>query len=899
MDDPWGSSPWADEEDSQSIPNEVLGDFVRPTNSRTISESPWKDDDDFGDWAALPGQDHEKPQDVADAQQWGEDNNDEVARTSREEPIHSDVSWQQRQSGRIDQESDAVQDSERSRSPDAWGADLKDAMDSETNEGITLQRATAVPHDEVMSHDATIRAGDLHRSDDAGQSPKDPVFENIEASSDEAFRAMNSTPNLTINDSDAPTATSSTSPSESSHGADDQPESPRTSVEEEPKRPPLERKGSSKVQQLVEKFESLGASGDAAKIDSADAKANSMDDDFGDFEESNLKASDGSHPQSINELPPMTGIELAPVGAASEEAAATAVPQPAEGVMSKVIFDVDKSMYDRLFPSTHTSVEIAAPILDKDIPDSPVSRDFSLEQRKLWYRISRYGTMQKHNSGNDENYIHTTWARSTVREDTLKIVKRWMEEDRIGRGVVLGGSNRLGSLFGWRDTSGLPNRSTKDTTAESVSVVSKMSILPPPSDVVQHASASVGTEQRATKLAPAAAIPAITPQFSWSSAKPLEPRSLSSVIPSSGSQLQPSATSHAQTLAVANDDQMPRSATPKLAADYPRQPNSSNSGVELSMQVPKTSIAQGPSEASDKVHSSTSFSNAFVSAFSSAETVSPYDFGGLDGLTTFSAAPSEQVFAHNKSQAVDGLPKEPVASISSSKPLAVESLPKPSGDAPRSLVVRTATLPMMDEEDDWGEMVSSPALPPPVERPRTPSPARRPQSMLNTISTNDLDAAFGPARGHRQTLSMSEEIATPGKAESILGSPALHSPIKRTPRSSVSSVRSANLTSVDLFTLDTPAPPPTGMSSSSTRPRRSSRLSMGAINVDGMSSAPTHLPTILSPSALDTPTVGTHSRKQSLLRNIHDPLSSKEDIDHDRIVKKIVQGLPDLSYMFR
>ena len=59
--------------------------------------------------------------------------------------------------------------------------------------------------------------------------------------------------------------------------------------------------------------------------------------------------------------------------------------------------------------------------------------------------------MRKHTSGNDENYVRATWPQSHVREQTLKTVSRWMEEDRISGRGALGGGSKGSSIFGWND----------------------------------------------------------------------------------------------------------------------------------------------------------------------------------------------------------------------------------------------------------------------------------------------------------------------------------------------------------------------------------------------------------------------------------------------------------------
>jgi hypothetical protein len=110
-------------------------------------------------------------------------------------------------------------------------------------------------------------------------------------------------------------------------------------------------------------------------------------------------------------------------------------------------YPIDFTNLDTLFPNTE-----ATSTIPEQLPESVIQDSFaSVSQRKAWYRISRFGSIRKHNDGDDENYVRVSWNSSTVRKDTLATVRRWMEEDSIGGRVVLG--RRLGhggsSIFNW------------------------------------------------------------------------------------------------------------------------------------------------------------------------------------------------------------------------------------------------------------------------------------------------------------------------------------------------------------------------------------------------------------------------------------------------------------------
>ncbi|KAH6611282.1 hypothetical protein Trco_001302 [Trichoderma cornu-damae] len=114
---------------------------------------------------------------------------------------------------------------------------------------------------------------------------------------------------------------------------------------------------------------------------------------------------------------------------------------------SVVSYPIDLAMLDDLFPSTPAVTTEAELVPDVVIDDTFASSS----ERKAWYRISRFGSMRKHDLGGDENYVRVSWSASQVRERTTQTVRRWMEEDSIAGRVVLG--RRLGGsgavMFNW------------------------------------------------------------------------------------------------------------------------------------------------------------------------------------------------------------------------------------------------------------------------------------------------------------------------------------------------------------------------------------------------------------------------------------------------------------------
>ncbi|KAL7801740.1 hypothetical protein V8C43DRAFT_271831 [Trichoderma afarasin] len=123
------------------------------------------------------------------------------------------------------------------------------------------------------------------------------------------------------------------------------------------------------------------------------------------------------------------------------------VERPTSQTYSKIHFPIDLAKLDDLFPSTppiKTEPEL--------VPDVIIDDTFaSSNERRAWYRISRYGSKRKHDLGGDENYVRVSWSKSQIRERTTQTVRRWMEEDSITGRVVLG--RRLGGsgavMFNW------------------------------------------------------------------------------------------------------------------------------------------------------------------------------------------------------------------------------------------------------------------------------------------------------------------------------------------------------------------------------------------------------------------------------------------------------------------
>ncbi|GJC92930.1 hypothetical protein ColKHC_01756 [Colletotrichum higginsianum] len=115
-------------------------------------------------------------------------------------------------------------------------------------------------------------------------------------------------------------------------------------------------------------------------------------------------------------------------------------------------FETDLGKLDILLPDA----SLDGSELPEDVPDRIIHDSFtSISERKMWYRLSRNESLRKHNAGDDENYVRINWTNSTLRQDTLKTVRRWIEEDSFGGRAFRSGSTRNaggGKSFGWDAT---------------------------------------------------------------------------------------------------------------------------------------------------------------------------------------------------------------------------------------------------------------------------------------------------------------------------------------------------------------------------------------------------------------------------------------------------------------
>ncbi|RYO85648.1 hypothetical protein DL764_009131 [Monosporascus ibericus] len=494
MDDPWGS-PWAA---SDAPPKTEL---ARPTPPDTLlspppralvgslssspGQSPWVEDGGFGDWGT-----------------WGDSAFQQHPTTPRLDGSGraSPFAWPGSTAT-----SPGLKPLPRSRtpsifrqsSPDPWAAesslnnrrntvsslapsiqeDADSKKDRRSREGVTpptglgieIGRCDLAKNEAELKEEASTKVAE-HELDEPLVPPVITEPQDFEKSTAES---------ILNNDAHETSPRPSSTFSHTSSRELDRQDSPITSIDEDTKsrRHGLSRKPS-KVQELVGMYNGL-AKATPQELQSVDKQdvtrrgksaegspnpntARRKDDDgadIGDFEDAG-QGDEGSRPGSSaasvvsdRSSTPKAAVENdVPKIPAINATKPQSPPPKTASAMKKLVdkfgpidFGVDLGALDKLSlpvksdeePEGHTEV------LDRLVTDSFTS----ISERKVWYRVSRFGSARKHDSG-DEDYHRVTWSNSEARDETLKIVRRWMEEDSYTGRAILGGSKRT-SVFNW------------------------------------------------------------------------------------------------------------------------------------------------------------------------------------------------------------------------------------------------------------------------------------------------------------------------------------------------------------------------------------------------------------------------------------------------------------------
>lgn len=375
----------------------------------------------------------------------------------------------------------------RQPSPDPWAAEfsqnrisLPAAVHNSTDQPSfsALQRHEEEPEPSNPESNEETLISEAKPTED----PVDDCTAQQEADQESELRGRDNE-----NQSNSPTLSRHSSLSDDSHHDDRPPESPITSMDEDAKdRPAVTRRPSAKIQDLVSMYDGLAEKKDTTLLTPAAAggrqrsasrsvsiRSGRTDDasDFGDFEDAQdeepVLHSRQSSITGSPRRPSSRAGRLRSISKTSLRTSSVPLTQPApspifEEVSSKfndlrekfgpAKFDVNLDSVDKMFD------------VEKLDREQPSFKDYSLDavegiikdsfstvsERKTWYRISRPGTLRKHNMGDDDNYRRVTWAGSKVREDVTTVVRRWMEEDSYsGRPAMGGGPAIKSGGFNW------------------------------------------------------------------------------------------------------------------------------------------------------------------------------------------------------------------------------------------------------------------------------------------------------------------------------------------------------------------------------------------------------------------------------------------------------------------
>ena len=223
-------------------------------------------------------------------------------------------------------------------------------------------------------------------------------------------------PSNRLQPDDESSARPSTSPSETSR-TEAPVESPRTSFEDEAGR----HQTTAEEPKPAEVH--AAASHEDSEVDASSSSSDNTDDEFGTFTQDTLLTEAPSGPPDPLQSAEGESKETLEEPTASRSGSPVSSSNAAAASHDADAYQLDTDLFNELFPSSGDTKEL------EEAPDDPV---YSTSGRKAWYRLTRKQTMREFNSGNaDDNYIRVTWAGSQVRSEVNKTVARWAREDRL------------------------------------------------------------------------------------------------------------------------------------------------------------------------------------------------------------------------------------------------------------------------------------------------------------------------------------------------------------------------------------------------------------------------------------------------------------------------------------
>ncbi|CAG8982010.1 hypothetical protein HYALB_00004879 [Hymenoscyphus albidus] len=893
MDNPWGS-PWADETESPST-----NTFTKPTDTnisktpakapslafQSSTASPWDDisgdngDNALGDWAEMPS---EKPSTGFGLDGMNDGWNgsvDDIEGLEKQKSGHLPDAWNDEapiaDTNLVPSPLQKDKEIIRQRSIDPWTLETEHAelvvhpptnapKEEESKGRSTTKSATQenITNGEILSETVSIDSAIDVFPESVSEVSQETAVQREKVGEEETglgkekdtAKVVEKEESPNTNEIGPPSLRPSSSPSDRSQHDEIFSESPRTSFDEEPKlRPQRPRTVSTKVQELVEHFDTIAKEevpvlistnskkknpkcegtdqpGDAdCNQEEPGTDAESENDDFGDFGDFEDGQSDS---ESIKDE---SAFQITATAGDSEQASVKDIGEKDYG---PITWTLVIPLLEQIYPDLKDTPEPERVFIPDNIPHDSFA---STEERRIWYRLSRYGPMRQHNTRDDENYVRVNWKQSQVRDETLKVVARWIEEDRISGRVILGGGSKAGSIFGWNDPNAKPASISAAFAERKSRKKSESTSAAAPVDVPREWPKGLVKDRSATQG-----------RTSSASRRRTSVKSTTSVDEAKREKTTP--------FPVANFGWNPEShgeSSKKVSS----RPSSSHKRSGLKSSVSSATKGSSPKQKrpSRSQHSSTG---------------SVPKVGDLAPQTLFPATKLETILS--PSFAKPALPRIQPVQPAPIQP--VKQVPDSFND---------------EEDEDWGEMISSPVAVAVPVLPLNSLRHKKSQSLVGNVSSmrSPTAATILPVNSHRPSMSLDQILSpTQPSPQSSNFVPVTNSvptlqPFSPAPAVHGSSSNTVNdpWASADFSFFDSPAPASVPASMSKTIASRATTNPNSASIPSPLKSS-----SLAATTGVPIPSPGTPSTRRT-----------KEEMEQDRIVQGVLKSLPDLSYMFK
>ncbi|TGO16062.1 hypothetical protein BTUL_0032g00240 [Botrytis tulipae] len=991
MDDPWGS-PWADELNNddglgiRSIDNVTDGNQVGKASEalRNTVKATWgTSDDGFGDWEEDTGKKKGGLGLDGAAEQWDTPNRGRELEVVKDHVGALSPGWGNsspsparaapKLSPSLLAEPVAIS---REPSPDPWAnavhSEKSATVEDKVNSGATI--TTLKPFQEVVEEatddDSEVESPEVFEAivsqpEDSDETKFEPVGflfdetaqtatggidkENEEAiglgidlepksdlSTEITEEEHHESDDTVLPSTQVPEHESSrpsSSPSDISHHDELLPDSPRTSLDEEPKRSRTTRAVSPDVQEPAKEFDDPAkpedelvtedvksegeidkpeVPGDDEEIEQSSNSKEPDDDEFGDFGDFEEGFSDDGEEITENHNPieqPISSELATPQDESSEMRSPNRPTGPVD-------FSVDLTSVKTLFGEAKEDHNEAAEKIF--IPDTIIADTFaSTEERKMWHRVSRYGTMRKHNTGDDENYVRISWAPSQVKQEIQKIVARWMEEDRNDGHVGFGDTSKGGSLFGWNDPNAPPvplatvlgskrksvKLEAKVAAKESVEVPSESSKEP----TLDQSGSKSRSPSKPRERSPTNSVdsgvnikappPPPIAQFGWASSPAMQAASGSGITP-------PDTGSFMKTFTLPMNSSFGNMGqlSPALPSPVPKSPIEPPPSFAQAVKKPRPISMPPPSTNSSNGKPA---NLAFISNDEEEEEEEDDDddeWGEMVSSSIVTEAPKfpTRGLRHKKSMSLGDtlassitLPNPQVAKLQSGFSLnpksKLEQIPGPKSPITLQSPQLSGTIPSpISSNPSFADLWSAPATTPmPIQSTALPPPS---PALSATAFSDRLPQ---PVLSSPLKTSFTDTWSQPPPPSTSVSAPPITSTWSQPSSSSIpppSTSMQDPWASVDFSFFDAPTPAPaiaTGpapmlLSKKTTKPRPQSYPAPPKPKTVTFST-----PSLKSTPSPPVPTYASHDSK------------TKFEMEQDEIVKRIVGGLPNLGYMLR